>query len=411
MNDDRITRLFDEARRTGQVPPHLTPEERAEVEAMLRAAQLLDEAASRVREEARASMPVARARFERFLAGQAAPAPTGRRRPARRGLLGWLGRHPRMVAFAGSAAGLALLLAVAVAGGRPFFSGTESAYASELDPGDYVQLEGVVTRVVDGDVPRLAVQSQFGTIEIEMDEATAVVDEVDRPADRSAVTAGRRVIVSGLVDPHHRVRAATLALTAEDAQAPHPADFERPRDLPHPILATILWFAQSEDGTEGKVAVETAEGRRLVVHVDPESIAGLLHRHATGPGVVVELYHPPEAPAGVFAIRFSEPPPEPEAGLHCGRPTDRHHLINVCGVVVERTDGRLRVRTRDGVIDVVLRRQTRFVLGPDSGLTLRDLRDPQAGIGHVVAIAGGPVDDGSIIADIVVVSRPLPPSD
>lgn len=408
MSDDGITRLFDEARRTGQIPGDATPEERREVEVMLRAAQVLDEASARVRDEAQSSMPVARARFERFLAEQREPvgAPVTTREP-RRGLLGWFGRHPRMAALTSSAVGLVLLLVVALAGGRPFFSDTQSAYASELDPGDYVQIEGVVTRVRDGETPRLAVQSEFGTIEVDLDEVTSLVDENDQPAELTALAAGRRVIVSGLVDRDHRVRAATLALLAGEVQPPRPVDFERPHELPAGVIATIVWFSQSEDGTRGKLAVETRDGRRLVVDVDAASIAGLLHRHSAGPGVVVELFQPPEAPPGVFAIRFSEPPPEPDAGLHCGRPaSDRHYLLNVCGVVIERDDGRLRVETREGVLDVGLRRGTRFVLGPDSGLRLADLRDPEAGIGHFVAISGGPArDDGIIMADIVVVGK------
>ncbi|GAB4322115.1 MAG: hypothetical protein Kow0010_02720 [Dehalococcoidia bacterium] len=412
MSDDRITRLFDDARRTGEVPPGASPEERAEVEAMLRIARLLDESAGRVSEEAQASMPLARARFERFLAAQQAAKGQTPVQHERRGLFGWFGRHPRMAALASSALGLALLLVVAVAGGRPFFSDTQSAYASELDPGDYVQIEGVVTRVQDGEAPRLAVQSQFGTIEVELDEVTSLVDEDDRSADLSAVAPGRRVIVSGLVDRHHRVRAATLALSAAGVQPPPRMDFERPRDLPSGVQATILWFSQSEDGREGKLAVETADGRRLVVRVDAESIAGLLHRHPAGPGVVVELFRPAGAPEGVFAIRFSSPPPEPDAGLHCGRQAGRLHLVNVCGVVVERDDARLRVQTREGVIDVGLRRDTRFVLGPGSGLTIRDLRDPQAGVGHFVAIAGGPArGDGTIMADIVIVGSEAPALD
>ena len=278
MSDDRITRLFDEARRTGQLPADATPEERAEVEAMLRAARLLDEAASGVSAEARASMPVARARFERFLAAQAVAKGQAPMRQERRGLFGWFGRHPRMAALASSAVGLVLLLVVAVAGGRPFFSDTQSAYASELEPGDYVQIEGVVTRVRDGETPRLAVQSQFGTIEVDLDEVTSLVGEDDQPADLSAVASGRRVIVSGLVDRDHRVRAATIALSAAGVQPPPRRDFERPRELPPGVQATILWFSQSEDGGEGKLAVETPEGRRLVVRVDAESIAGLLRR-------------------------------------------------------------------------------------------------------------------------------------
>ena len=77
-----------------------------------------------------------------------------------------------------------------------------------------------------------------------------------------------------------------------------------------------------------------------------------------------------------------------------------------------RGDARLRVQTREGVIDIGLRRDTRFVLGPESGLSLRDLRDPQAGVGHFVAIAGGPArDDGIIMADIVIVGREAPALD
>lgn len=410
MTDDRMTQLFDEARATGNVPAGATPEERSEVEAMLRAARLLDDAARNVDGEMQSAMPVARARFERFLAAQQQPAdaPPVREAHRRHGIGAWLAGRRSFVALASGLAAVAILFVAAFAASEVFFSSTQSAYASELEPGDYVQLEGVVTSVRDGEDPRVAVQSQFGTIDVDLTSETSIVDE-DEPAGVSAIAPGRRVVVSGLVDRERRIRAGTLALSVGDLPPPTREHFERPLDLPGAVEATILWLAQPEDGRPAKVAVETRDGRRLVLSIDAESIAELLRRHASGPGVGVELFHPQDAPPGVFALRLDGPPPQPDAGLHCGQHVDRHRLLNICGVLVERSPERLRILTRDGLVDIGFRPDTRLILAPDSGLSLADLRGPEGGVGHFVAILGGPARDGEgLIADIIVVGGEAP---
>ena len=178
MNQDRLDELLDVALTTGELPADATNEERAELAPLLQTVSALEEPAAQAAAEAADTMPVARARFERFIASESAPAAGPAIRTRGSGPLARLFGSMRPLAVTGVAAGVVLLVVAAFLGSDLLLSDTSSAYALDADPGDYVQIDGVVTEVSDGDDGlRLRLESDGGYIEIELSDTKGAAQE------------------------------------------------------------------------------------------------------------------------------------------------------------------------------------------------------------------------------------------
>lgn len=436
---DRIDDLLDRALETGAIPSEATPAERAELEqllagtAMLRAAKLAAEA------DAAAAKPVAKARFERFAAQQQAAATAARARapqptkPARGPL-----RH--LVALATGIRGVALAAAigliavVAVFATQNLRNTTESA-AAAFEPGDYVQLQGTVESTSPG---TLHLRYELGRVEVDIADATTVIDD-GTAIDPSSLKPGDSVLVGGVVGENRRVSARTLAVSEVRLPEPSAVVMKRLEALEGKLPGRVVAFALAPNG-RGRVTLETADGRRLLVIVDARSAERLVALGAIlGRRVVVGGVSP--AGERVYFLEFegaSPPPPSSGAGTGAGstaRPTltpagggtppatvtrpagtppavggtvtrpdgASTGLVRVSGTLLARDVLVLTLATDRGTATVRLRPDTRVLVG-ESGITLREWAAGATGIGHAVTVSGG-IDarTGVVVADLVVV--------
>ena len=415
MAPDRIDELLDEALHTGSVPAEATPSERAEITRLLAAAADLRASADSVDIEVERALPIARARFERHLAAARGPAVVPA--PLRRGMWGRLRDRLRtgpLVAF-GSAAAIAIVALVAVLVVPSLFSGTQSAYASVLTAGDYAQVEGVVTDVVsDGAQRTVIVESEFGSLEVQLPEGTSVVSDAE-PLTVDAIVKGQRVRVSGVVDKQRRLAASTVVVSGATSK-PDRKHFERLRDVHEPVRGTIVWFSHAEDGSHGVVALLTADGGRFFAEVDGPAVADLLNQHASVPGAEIVLSASgDDRRPGVLALEVVErrpPPPAGEPARACETlPPVRHGLVRVCGVLIARDGETLTIETAaDGQRIAIATSKTRVIPLGESDVSFEQLRrNPEAGIGHLVVITGAPHRDSDrIVADVILVGPPIP---
>ena len=201
MTTDRFDSLLARALATGTIPPEATAAERAELEPLLRTGAILEQAGAETAREASTSMPIARARFERFLVAESQNA--GLRgaaaRPPRRGILGRLVHSHRGLLLAGGAVAVGLVAVIAVFGTQSLFSGTETADAQVLVPDDFVQVQGVAGSVslVDG-VRTVTLQSEFGNVSVLLSADTSVVrDQTNATSD--SIKPGDSLLVGGVV--------------------------------------------------------------------------------------------------------------------------------------------------------------------------------------------------------------------
>jgi hypothetical protein len=419
MDAERLDRLVATALETGAVPPGLDAEERAEVEAVLNSAAMLRATGSTARAEARASMPTARARFERFVDAATRPSPAPIRvvetsRP-RGGIFGGVLAANRAITW--SVAAVALVALLALAGSRVFFTGVETAAA--FSPGDYVQLEGVVSAATGTGADRqLDVSSDIGNVSVDVTKDTSVVDETSA-TDASAIVQGAPVVVGGVVGKDRRIAANTLALSAaQGVVKPLKVAFKELRDLKAGLQGKVVTFALSPDGSRAAVVIETKTGERLLVHVDGKSAEKLLNL-ATALGATVNVLRPVEGSGGLFSLTLNSEPPEPsgppataapgkpqrpDAGQSAGRPA----LVSVRGVITARQGNVIQVQTRTGPLTVVARLTTRILPG-DSGLTREGIAKGESVVGHVAVISGGlEPATGRVIADVIVLGQKLP---
>lgn len=395
MTPDRLDDLLERALATGIVPDDATADERAELLPLLARVDALRLATARVDAEAKATMPSARARFQRHLASQQAQTPVAA--PAgRRGIFArWFGGGG-VGAWAGSAAALALVVVVAVLVLRPF-SNVETASALTVD--DYVQVQGVVSATSDGAV---TVQSPaLGSLDIALSETTALTDD-SGPREPSSLRPGDAILVSGVVTARRAIAASNVAVAANEAVPTPIGERKLPllRAFRRDLEGTVSLFSLSPDGTRARVLLVTPN-ESLLVDVDPASMDQFLANSPRAVGAVVRVAEGEGLPRGVFRLEaVSNALPTRTPGVSSAAP----EFQGVRGVVVSRTANVLMVRTDRGTVPVVIRRLASIRLG-ESGLTVADVREGETIIGHEVSVTGNldKPDGRRVIATLIVV--------
>lgn len=390
MTPDRIDDLLARALADGAIPADATAEERAALAPLLAAAGELRLNATRVSAEAEASVPAARARFQRHLAAQRA-APAGAVRPAKRGWLSGL-FGGRGFVLSTSVAAMAVLAVLAVLIVRPF-SSVETASALTVD--DFVQVQGVVAATQDG---RVTVQSaELGKLEVALSELTSVMDGSGARAAAS-LRPGDPVLVSGVATARKSIAASAVAV-GENQGAPTPAVAPKVPLLRkfRQIQGVITVLALSPDGANARVLIRTAD-EQVLVDIERQSLDNLLANEPSPVGLYIRLVDAPELPKGVFRLAPADsrqPPREATPGPR---------FQNVRGVIVSRNLNVIVVRTDRGLVPVVIVRETSLRLGQGT-LTVDDLRSGETAVGHEVVVSGGlePGDNRRVIANVIVV--------
>ena len=428
MDEERLDALLDATLASGEVPSGAIAEEREEILRLLASASALRVAGREMDAELAEAMSVARARFERFLAAtQAAAAPLARVPAPRPGLFGrLLGRGP-FGAVAWSAAGLGLLVLGGFFARSVLFTGAETAQAFE--PGDYVELEGVVLDASGADGRQgFTVASEFNDVKVDIAQDTSVTDAA-APADAASIAQGTSVTVAGIVDEAGHVVARSVAVSLKAQPRPRRITFKELRDRRPDLTGKVITFALSQDGQKGRVLLAATDGERFLVNVDGKSLAALLSLStALGAQVIVaqdagqarDLFRlsaveaATATPAATVISTATAAPPAPSAaattparrtpGVEPKAPAARGGSARLTGVVTGRDANVVTVQTKDGPRQVVVSRDTRILLG-DSGL-LREhiLSGAETVLGHVVSAAGA-LDKatGRLKADVLIV--------
>lgn len=419
MSPDRIDALMEETVLTGSIPPDATPEERAELEPMLAAMGLLKASRAAVDDEARSSMSTARARFQRYVAANASGRAAPRTLPmagTRRGFLGRLFGGSPVRALAGSAAAVGVLVLVALVVSQFAFSGAESAYAQVVQPGDYVQVEGVVNESSDG---LLKLTSELGAFEVKLTENTSLVDGATA-GEVSSLKPGDRVLVGGIAGTDRKLHAQTLALgQPHEGPPPRVVSFSHLQHLRADLEGQVVTFTISSDGERGAVLIDAGDGQRYLVPLDGRAAEDLLSRASTALGQQVKITSGSGVTGGKFSLDVPTGPPgsttPPGSRPDSGRPHGHPSFVNVRGVVT-KVDQRpaaddapgvtvATVQTAQDSVSIIVRAQTRIFAGR-SGLDASAL--PAQAVGHTVSVSGG-VDKrtGSVVADVIVVGMKL----
>ena len=419
---DRIDDLLERAIESGTMPPEATAAERGEIERLLAGREVLRAARDAAHADATAARPTARARFERFTAEQQATAtaargraPVAATRPRKRfGRFAVLVTGVRGVAVA---AAIGLVAVVALFGAQNLRNTTEAAAAFEA--GDYVQLQGTIARVGPGTID---LRYELGTVRIELGEtATGVADGV--AVDPGTLKAGDTVLVGGVAGDGGTVSARTLAVSAEALPAPAKVAVRRLESLDGKLPGRVVAFALTPAG-RGRVTLETGDGQRVLVIIDPRSAERLVELGAViGRRVTVAGVSP--GAGGMYFLEFDGvplPPTRAATGVRptltpaangtpataptrpavAVAPTPPAGLVRVTGVLTERDGLVLRVATDGGPVRVQLRAVTRILVG-ESGITLREWVAGATGAGHVVTVSGGiDMRSGMVVADLVL---------
>jgi len=403
---DRIDRLLDELLETGEVPADATPDERAELEAMVAAAGFVRTARESIDLESRAALPIARARFERALAASRRPA-TVARASAASPPSGRPARFPKTLGLA--LAGVALVFVLAFAANRAIFSRVDTA--SALEPGDLAQVEGVVTRVEPAaDGHRIHVASAIGDVVVHASPSTSIVDEHDVSAIE-AVRPGIAIVISGVVGDDRAIAARTLALGSSRGELPLRAAVQRLRAGDAGMNATVVSFSLTPDGT-ARVVLQSATGRLLLAVVEAESAARLLESGR----VLGARVHVESASAGRFALRLLDDPlptpsstPGPEVTPPPGRPDalpgGLPSPVHISGLVLAGEPGELTILTIRGRVRVEVPDGTRVVAGA-TGIDITRALEGRPLVGRLVVVRGGlDAETRAVVADILVVGR------
>ena len=396
MTPDRLDDLLARALEAGTVPADATAEERVELEPLLARARELRLNAARVSAEASEAMPTARARFQRHLGEQRAPAAApAETPPAQRGFLGRL-LAGRAMTLATTAAAIGVIAVVAVLVLQPF-SSVETASALTID--DYVQVQGVVSASGDGSVTVQA--PNLGNLEVALSELTAVTDSAGvRQAD--SLRPGDPVLVSGVVTAKRAIAASNVAV-AERQNVPAeatPAKIPVLKNFRQGLQGSVSLIALSPDGSRARVLLVTA-GERFLIDVDPRSMNQFLASPSGTVGARVRVVDAPDLPKGVFRLQPIDSPPSPTPiGTKPGLP----EFQNIRGVVLSREVNVFTIQTDRGRVPVVIRPGTTIRLG-DSGLTLESILAGETAIGYEVAVSGNldPSTGRRIMASLVVV--------
>ncbi len=409
MTTDRLDALLDETLATGSIPEGATPDERARLDELLASVSTLRRGAEAVRAEADAAMPVARARFQRHLAAGNRPAPPATPPAARThagffgGFLGGVFGSVGALRLSASVAAVGLVALAAILLARPF-AGVETASALSVD--DYVQVQGVVAEA-GGDFVTVQ-SSEFGTLRVGLSDTTSIVDS-ETVRDRSDLRPGDAVLVSGVVRDARkkdiRIEANTLALAAagEPGALPTPTPLKELRTLDDRLEGTITVLALAPDGRGARILIDAGRGHQLIVNVDRASAESFVADSTNALGSRVRIVRDDSLPRGQFRFEALHGPDggPPPGGGH-GMGGMRPELVHIQGVLTARDGDRATVETDRGPVTVLVRPQTRILVG-QSGLTLDAVRNGERAIGHEITVRGG-LDRAreAVIADVVV---------
>lgn len=385
--EQRVESLLQRALETGEIPADATADERTEVAILLAGAERLARSGREIGSEAEAVRPVARARFERFMQEQqpvargstaAAPVSTG----------GWRRLFGSRTAI-GALATVAVLVVAALVVVPTFFRDVETASAQVLEPGDYVQVTGVVSSEPGADA--LELQSPFGPVTVAYTESSEVVDGDER-LHPSSLGRGDEVTVDGIVGDDRRVRATTFARAARDATPPAERPIERLQDYREGIEGRVVSFALPEGSSEGRVLIETPNGDRVLVDVDGVTVQRLLNAGEAAIGISIRIERPAESDRRFRAL----PVATPGGG-------DRASFV-LQGQVTAASDGTLAVQSLRGAVRVRMSESTRIATGA-SGLTREDfLAGAEGVVGQRIAITGRlDADTGVLEAQVIIV--------
>jgi hypothetical protein len=408
MNDERFHELLERTTLLGAMPPEATDQERAELEAALATIRLIEPGRTSLASGARATMPSARARFQRYvqasgpmveLAGVATP---------RAGLLGRILAGKGALALAGSAAGIALVAVAAVIAWQAAFGGATSAYAQVVDPGDYVQVEGVVEDSADG---MLELKSELGRVDVELSDSTNFVDDA-ASRDVSTLKRGDRLLVGGIAGEGRTLRAQTLAVGEASAEtSPKVTTFKQLERLRPNLEGRVVTYTISSDGTQGSVLLDAGDGERYLVRVDGRSAERLLARTATALGQQVKVQESTGVSSGTFSLEVGPQDALPPGDVR--KPSFVRASGVITGVQVRPSsdagrlvDGLITLQSARGPVTIIVRPTTRIFPG-ESGLT------PGAGLrgeanGHTIIVSGG-IDKktGNVVADVIILGPKL----
>ena len=423
MDEARLDALLDATLESGEVPAGATAEEREELLAMLASASALRRASGEVDAELTAALPIAGARFERFLAANQPVLAAARPQRTSRGpgFVARLFRRGPFGAVAWSAAVVALLAAGGFMATAVLFTGAGTAQAFE--PGDYVELEGVVSDAPGaGRSHGFTVASEFNDVKVDIAQDTSISD-ADDAAGEPAITQGTSVTVAGVVDKSGHVVARSVAVSRKPQARPLRITFKELREQRPDLTGKVVTFALSQDGTKGRVLLASASGERLIVNVDGKSLAQLLSL-TRGLGARVRVTQDAGQAGDVFSLSAIEAPPAtatltgvPSAPSPAGTPparrtpsaTAKPASARLAGVVAGRDANVLTVVTRDGPRQVVLSRETRILLGDSGLLRERILSGAESVIGHGVSVSGSLVKaTGRLTADVLIVGPKAP---
>lgn len=391
--DDLLQRALDE----GRIPPDASPADRAELEQLLAARSHLTAERRAVDAEAEGSMPVARARFQRYLAAQrvqpTVEVRTVASRPAPLARL-LAGRRLQLTA---SLVALAVLLIAALVAVRPF-AGVETVQALGVD--DYVQLTGTLTAATGTDVTLDT--PEFGRVRVTATSAAFLDTEGNVTAGPPAV--GQHVIVSGIVRDAREGRVAIEAQALALASSALPPSDGRPlaplRGVPASPEATLAFLAIGSDDGDARAIVILADGRRALVHVDATSIGQVLGAAGSPLGTRVRL--------GDSDGRFSlEPLHDHDGDTRPGGHDGGRGLVRLTGTIRTSEATSLILETASGPVTIV-RRPNLKVLPGESGLTIADLRRGASLDGYTATVSGGfnPATGEFIAALVVLGPRP-----
>lgn len=382
----RIDDLLAEALATGSIPTGASEAERAELAPLIEAAGGLRAHARTLGAEADARKPVARARFERFVADAARPAPVrgkSSRGSAWQRLLG-----ANRLAFGGAvAAAVGVVAVLAVFASQALFSSTETANA--LSPDDYVQVQGVVT---GGSGGRLSLASDTGVVNLALSSSTTTVGPDAQAAEAKV---GDRVIVSGVVNADRSITATSVAVTDGANAAPAKVTPKLLKRLGSGLSGRVVLLSIAKDGMTARVIIETAGGERYLVKVDGATAEALLTRGASALGVQVTVNEGATKNDGVFGLGIADVASPPGRAIT---------FAGVRGVIASRELNVIQVVDADRQVVPVAIRATTRILFAQSGLTAAGVATPGAAVGHEVAVSGSrDARTGRIIADVVVI--------
>ena len=305
-----------------------------------------------------------------------------------------------LVASGVVAAVIVLLVVLGAFASDLLLSDTSSAYALDAEPGDYLQVDGVVTEVSEGDEGlRFLINSEGGQIFVDVTEDTAVLQD-DQVIDAGLVKVGQRLAVSGLVNDHRRIGAAVLSIQGDGDSAPTDVQVDERNDIDGPVVGHVVLvkFDRSHHD-RGQLILRLPDGKVVAYAVNGETLADFITDEGFAPGSEVTLGR------GLGGNdRFSITPSR-HRGDPCEEPfgqRDFHGQETFCGIVMSRDANLVELQTRDGVVSVEVVRDTNIIVLVLSGLTREEAFASDAIVGHGVQVTGHERADTFIAGQLVV---------